>query len=94
MLKSGFISTLYIFFFIFIYHIGLLYAILHTLIHTVCIKVCDIPHKTEFRRYIASKICPSKLEIYLSYALSLDLCGYNIVWTATYFNSVFMSNEV
>ena len=27
-------------------------------LHTVCIKVCDIPYKTEFRRNTASKICP------------------------------------
>ena len=69
-----------------------LYAISHTLIHThtVFIKVCDTPHKTEFRCKIASKICPLKLKIYLNYAFSLYLCCYNIVWTPTCFNGVCM----
>ena len=52
------------------------YAILHTLIHTlhVFIKVCNTPHKTEFRRKKPPKFVPLKLEIYLNYAFSLDLC--------------------
>ena len=50
----------------------------------------DTPHKTKFRRNIASKICPMKLKIYLNFASSLDLCCYNIVWTPTCFNGVCM----
>ena len=58
--------------------------------HTVFIKVCDTPHKTEFRLKKPPKVVPLKLEIYLNYAFSLDLCCYNIVWTPNCFNGVCM----
>ena len=47
--------------------------------------------KTEFRRNFRKKppkFVPLKLEIYLNYAFSLDLCCYNIVWTLTCFSGV------
>ena len=69
-----------------------LYTRSHILWFTHCIKVCDIPHKTEFRSNIISKICQN-LEIYLNYAFNLDLCCYNIVWTPTCFNVWCMAKQ-
>ena len=79
--------------FLFIHHeaeVGIIHDLADFDSHTVFIKVCNTPHKTKFRRNKPPKFAPLKLEIYLNYAFSLDLCCNNIVWTLTCFNSVSM----